>query len=260
MTEEIKKIITEAKNIYLIPSEEPESEGMTGALALFYTLKELGKNVNLITDQFPEKFTFLIPSLDFISSPKNFVLSIPRSKANVSQVYYEKNDEHLKIHLTIDQGTIKKEDVSFYFQEAKPDLIITLGIKSFQKELVTKLDSFGFLLDAPILNIDNTEGNEKFGTMNFVNQSSLAEATLDVIKMIDLPNQSNENLIKRNVANCLLAGLIIHYKNFQDTKTPFEVFQLCADLMKQGADRKQISEHLYKPESQNTPFIHTIKS
>lgn len=260
MTEEIKKIITEAKNICLIPSCDSESEGAVSALALFYTLKELGKNVNLITDQFPEKFNFLLPSLDFISSPKNLVLSIPKSKANVSQVYYEKNEEHLKIHLTVDQGTLKKEDVSFYFQETKPDLVITLGITSFQKELLHNLDSFGFLLDAPLLNIDNKESNEKFGKINIVKQASLSEIILDIIKSVTIENAPQENLVKRNIANCLLAGIIMHYKNFQDTKTPFEVFQLSADLMKQGADRQHIIEHLYKNPPQNTPYIHTIKS
>ena len=73
MLEEIKKIITEAKNICVIPSKENGSESVLSALALFYTLKELDKNVNLIIEHFPEKFNFLVPSLDFITSPKNFV-------------------------------------------------------------------------------------------------------------------------------------------------------------------------------------------
>ena len=50
---ESKQIISEAKNIYLIPSNEPEA--ITATLALFYTLKELGKNVNLVIEKLPEK-------------------------------------------------------------------------------------------------------------------------------------------------------------------------------------------------------------
>src|SRR3989344_8615005 len=123
MNEEAKKLITEAKNICLIPSTTNESESLTAVLALFYTLKELNKNVNLIVEDFPEKLNFLVPSLDFISSPKNFVISIPRSLADVSQVYYEKNEKNLEIHLTVDKGQIKKENISFYFSEPKPDVI-----------------------------------------------------------------------------------------------------------------------------------------
>ena len=91
---ESKQIISDSKNIYLITSEEPEAIAST--LALFYTLKELGKNVNLIIETLPENLKFLAPSLDFISYPKNFVISIPNNVAKISQIYYEKNDDALK--------------------------------------------------------------------------------------------------------------------------------------------------------------------
>ena len=87
---EAKQIIGEAKNIYLLPSQGPEAIAST--MALFYTLKDLGKNVNLILDSLPENLRFLAPSLDFISYPKNFVVSIPNNVAQVSQIYYEKNE------------------------------------------------------------------------------------------------------------------------------------------------------------------------
>src|SRR3989344_8757649 len=153
MTEEIKKLIESSKNIYIVPKEEPEAQ--SAALAVFYTLKELGKNVNVLIESLPENLTFLSPSLDFISYPKNFVVAIPNKVAQVSQIYYEKSDEALKIHLTLSHGNIKKENIAFYFSETKPDLVITLGVKDYTKELEGKLQSFGFLLDSPIINIDN---------------------------------------------------------------------------------------------------------
>ena len=42
---ESKQIISDSKNIYLIPSEEPEAIALT--LALFYTLEELANYYNL---------------------------------------------------------------------------------------------------------------------------------------------------------------------------------------------------------------------
>ena len=112
ITDEVKNLISQAKNIYVIPAENSE-EAVPCALALFYTLKHLNKNVNIVIDNFPEKLNFLVPSLDFISYPRNFVISIPASVAEVSQVYYEKSEENLKIHLTLDKGTIKKDNISF---------------------------------------------------------------------------------------------------------------------------------------------------
>src|SRR3989344_2730509 len=152
---EAEQLISESKNIYIVPSEEDGGESIPVALALFYTLKNLNKNVNMLIQNFPEKLNYLIPSLDFISYPKNFVISIPNNTADVSQIYYEKTDENLKIHLTVNKGAVKKDNISFYYSDAKPDLIITMGIGDFKTYLSEKLDSFGFLLDSAIINIDN---------------------------------------------------------------------------------------------------------
>jgi hypothetical protein len=176
---ELKQLINDSKNIYLIPKEEPEA--ITSTLALFYTLKELGKNVNLILENLPENLKFLAPSADFISYPKNFVISIPDKHAQVSQIFYEKSDDALKIHLTIENGIIKKDDLSFYFTDAKPDLVITLGIKDYQEQLKSKLDSFGFLLDSPVLNIDNGQNNKKFGKINLIEDKPLLELVMSLI-------------------------------------------------------------------------------
>jgi hypothetical protein len=166
--QEAKNLNFPGKNIYLIPEESSNPEAVASALSLFYTLSEAGKNVNIITENFPEYLKFLIPSADFISYPKNFIISIPSSTANISQIYYEKNDDSLKIHLTVENGVVKKDDISFYFSESKPDLVITFGIKDYQKALESKLNSFGFLLDADILNIDSGTENKNFGKINLV--------------------------------------------------------------------------------------------
>ncbi len=252
MTEEIRKLISDSKNIYLIPSQTNEPESLTSALALFYTLKELNKNVNLIVEDFPEKLSFLIPSLEFISSPKNFVISIPKNIADVSQIYYEKNEENLKIHLTVDRGRLKKEDISFYFSEPKPDLVITLGIKDLQSQLSERLDSFGFILDTPILNIDNNLENLKFGKINIIEQKSISEMILEITKSID------ENLINKDVASCLLTGLIIYYENFKSKKTTHEIFQICSDLTKKGASHHQIADNLHKMNQKEVQFLYKI--
>jgi len=238
--QETKNIISEAKNIYIVPEENLNPEAITSALALFYTLKELGKNVNLIIENFPEDLNFLTPALDFISYPKNFVISVPNKIAGVSQIYYEKNDDALKIHLTIEKGTIKKDDIVFYFSENKPDLVITLGIKDYQSQLEGRLNSFGFLLDSPILNIDNIQNNENFGKINLTSDFSITEIVIDLIKSL------NNDSVKKESANCLLAGLVIHTDNFRNFNLTANIFENTAYLMKKGADLKEITNSFYK--------------
>jgi hypothetical protein len=176
--EAAKQFINQVKNIYLIPSNNPEAIAST--MALFYTLKQRDKNVNLLIESLSEDLKFLTPSLDFISYPKNFVISVPNKVAKISQIHYEKNNEALKIHLTVENGVIKKDNISFYFSETKPDLIITLGVSDYQKKL-KELDAFGFLLDSPIINIDNKTDNEKFGKINLVEEKPLLEIIMHLI-------------------------------------------------------------------------------
>ena len=233
-TGEAKQLIADSKNIYLMTSQEPEA--ITSTLALFYTLKDLGKNVNLVMDTLPENLKFLAPSLDFISYPKNFVISIPNSVAQISQISYEKSSDALKVHLTLEGGNIKKDNIAFYFAESKPDLIITIGIKDYRKELSEKLNSFGFLLESPIVDIDTSAGsvqvNQKFGKINLIGDSSLSEIISGI----------TENL-KKEPAECLLAGLVIYTGNFKN-KITANIFEMASTFMKKGADLKTITDNI----------------
>jgi len=233
--QESKQVISDSKNICLIPLEEPEAVALT--LALFYTLKELGKNVNLIIENVPENLKFLAPSLDFVSYPKNFVISVPNKIANISQIFYEKNEEALKIHLTLEGGNIKKENIAFYFSETKPDLIITLGVKDYSQELSNRLNSFGYLLDSPILNIDNEQNNKKFGKINLLDNTSLTEIILSLLKNI------NGGTMKKELAECLLSGIVIYTENFKKNITA-DIFEVAGSLMKSGASLKNITDNI----------------
>ncbi len=256
---ELTTLISQAKNVCIIPVQSGQSrtpttvgESLSAALALFYTLKELGKNVNLIAEEFPEKLQFLVPPLDFISSPKNFVISIPKRVAEISQIYYEKNDEEVKIHVTVDKGRISKEEISFYFENAKPDVIITVGIQDFQKTLEGKLDSFGFLLGAPIINIDNANtDNKKFGQINVVADLSLAETIFSI-------SQTLGATILTHAANALLTGVALHYGNFATGISNPAIFQLCADLVKRGADHMLVSENINRSSEKELKFLGTL--
>jgi len=190
--QESKNLIADSKNIYLVPDENPEA--ITSALSLFYSLNDLDKKVNLIIENIPENLKFLTPSLDFISYPKNFIISIPSKTADISQISYEKNEEAVKIFLTLEKGKINKDDISLYLSESKPDLVITLGIKDYSEQLKGRLNDSGFLLDAPVLNIDslisseqnNMQKNKKFGKINIVEEKPLLEITMRLINNLSL--------------------------------------------------------------------------
>lgn len=234
MDENIKQLIATAKNVALVPSTEPEA--LACALALFYSIQESGRHATVLIDAIPEKLRFLIPSLSSISVPKNFVISIPRATADISQIHYEKTDSHLKIHFTAAAGRLKKEDMSFYMEQPSPDAIITLGIADFKKHLKENLDMSGFLLGAP--------------TLALAHSPSLAENTLNLIQPW--------GAISKAAADCLLAGLAIHYDMFKSFATRPETFQTASDLVKKGAEYHVIVDHLSRSTAEELSFFSAI--
>lgn len=234
MDENTRQLIGNAKNIAIIPSKEPEA--LACALALFYSIQESGRHATVMVDNLPEKLHFLIPSLDAIAAPKNFVISIPREHADIAQIHYEKTDSHLKIHFTASSGQLKKEDISFYREEPTPDAIIALDVADFKKHLERNLDASGFLLGAPVVSVKN--------------DPSLTENVMHLAQ--------SWGATSKDAANCLLAGLAIHYDMFKSFATRPETFQLAAELVKKGAQYHVVVENLSRSTDQELKFFSAI--
>ena len=230
--QEAKRTIEQFQNIRICLSESKQ-ENIACGLALFYTLRDLGKNVNIAIENLPEQLKFLTPSLDYISYPKNLVLSIPRKDNEISQIRYEKDESNLKINLTVSKGNIKKNDISFYFIEPKPDLLITLGIKD--KIEIPIVDP-----QPVILNIDNQQENSNFGRINIISpEKLLPEIVFEIIKAFG-------KTIGKNIAANLLAGVIIASDNFGKKDLSPAILEIAAALMRYGADRQTIIENIHK--------------
>jgi hypothetical protein len=119
-------------------------------------------------------------------------------------------------------------------------------VKDYSKELSNNLNSFGFLLDSPILNIDTAlasgvqaeqTDNKKFGKINIIENYSLPEIIFNLIKNI------NQEPVKKELAECLLCAIVLHTTNFKNGLTA-EIFQTVSELMKNGADLKKIINNL----------------
>ena len=214
-----KKLIENSQNILIVPAQPIHGDSLGSCLALFFTLKKLGKNASILIEKFPEKFQFLTNLLP--SATKDFVISIDGSEKEISQVRYEKNEKGLKIYLTLDKGEIISQDVSFSTLGQNPDLLIV-------SDSGAHLDSY----QAPILDISNL----------MKANSSLSEAVTNLIDLME----SNQTLVDKNIATCLLTGIICASQNFRHPTTRPQALEISAYLINKGANHQKIIQHLYK--------------
>ncbi len=232
-----KKLIEESKKISILPSQKTE-ESIPAGLALFYTLKEIRKDVNFLLDEIPEKFHFLAPSLKETSRPKKFVISVPNQEDNISEIHYEKTNNSLNLYLKTKRRSLKKNQISFSLSEKKPDLLIALGVEGLSEN-----DSFKNISDVPVLNINNKD-KKKLGKINLIkNKTSLSELIIELFKAF------NKEMFKKNTADCLLAGLIVSSNNSQDYKSLSGALNQASFLIKKGASEEKIIRHLKETEN-----------
>mgnify|MGYP001565342585 CR=1 FL=1 len=108
-----QKLIEESQNILIVPARQNQGDDLGSCLALFFTLKKLGKNANLLIEKIPEKFRFLTSGV-----PQNFIININTKNTEVNEVRYEKSEERLKIYLNLNKGLLGEKNVSFDDPEA----------------------------------------------------------------------------------------------------------------------------------------------
>ena len=213
-----KKLVEESENILIVPSRQTSGDSLSSALALLFTLRKMGKNVNILSEEIPENFRFL-SDLEPAGS-RDFVISINGSEKEIGEMRYEKNENGLRIYLTLNRGEINEKDISFPAPDRNPDLLITLGVESSE--------DLSFY-QVPILNIGEIGAKD-----------SLAETSMGLIKTIDAAP------IDKNVATCLLTGIICASQNFHRPKTRPKTFEAAAHLIESGADHQKIIQHLYR--------------
>ena len=122
------------------------------------------------------------------------------------------------------------------------DLMITFGCSSRERCGSVKM----MALDVPIVNIDHHPDNTHFGHVNVVDhtKSSVAELIYDFFLFNKWP-------ITKEVATCLLTGIITDTGSFMHANTQSSTLKAGAQLLGRGALLNKIIKHTYKSKSPN---------
>ena len=119
----------------------------------------------------------------------------------------------------------------------RPDLVFVLECPS--------LDRLGEVkkilpVDSRIVNIDHHPDNEKFGTINYLDlkASAVGEMIYSLLKAYDFP-------INPTMANQIYASILTDTGRFRYSNTSARCLNICAQLVKLGANPKFITHQIY---------------
>jgi len=246
-TQQIQEVIKKSHHILITFRKNFSIDAVASALALYLVLKKQDKLVDIACADFelPKNLAFL-PKAKIIkpkiSNLQRFVISVDTKKDKIDEFSYNLEGDKLKIYISPKAGSFTKENVDAKSSGYKYDLIITLGTPD--------LDSLGqlyqnfteFFFNTTIINIDHHPENEHFGQINLTNMNTVATAEI----LFRLINTIDKNLLDKDIATCLLAGLISETRSFKTPNVTPKTLEIASLLMAAEADRDTIIKNLYR--------------
>ena len=233
--EALTQAISQAQGIGIVISERQTIDSAAAGLALYLSLKETGKNVQIISKKGPLVELSNLFGVDkiessFSGSTNLLTISVPYREGEIEKVSYNIEKDKLNVNLFAEESgiTFNEKDIEYIRKGSAPSLIITVGVLS--------LDEASGLFDssqANIINIDNSSENTLFGTIVLSDSSfsSLSEIAAQFIKELSLPNNPD-------ISQNLLDGISYATRNFSLPTTSAFAFDAAGDLLMLGARRK----------------------
>jgi len=210
---------------------------VAASLSLFLSLSKIGKKVQIVSVKEPlVEVSSLIGvnkiAKSFSGNTTKLVVSLPYTKGEVEKVLFTEASNTINFHLTAAADRtitpFETADIKLNFEGGAPINIITFGVGNLD-ELTGIVET----QNTRIANIDNYQGNNRFGEIVLVSEvlSSLSEIIGKVIKELKLP-------FDVDIAQNILDGILFGTRNFTKQNTSPLAFESASNAMYQGAQRK----------------------
>lgn len=243
----INRIAQATSVLILVPGSS--GDGLASGLALRAFLKKLDKDaVVLALEEVAEKFHFLphvSEVLKEVDLTKSFVVDVSTKRSPLAELTYKKEDDKLSIFLKPISGNLSEQDISFRTSNFPYDLVVVLGVGSFEQLGNFYAHHTDLFFETPVVNIDFRGTNENYGQINIVNLSATSCSEI----VLDLINEFEVSLLDEIIATQLLAGIISETNSFQHVRTTPQTFIKASQLVSLGAKQQDIIGNLYKTKS-----------
>ena len=171
-TNQIIELIREADRIAIMPSKVAGVDAFAAAVGLYFILKEEEKGLTVIyPGKIPEEYG-LFEGVDIVSDPgqRELLVSVDYSNTDASKVNYTTDNDILNFSISPVNRDFDLSRVRTEIRGLDYDLIITIGAQ-LPDDLGRAFQDAGGYGKADVLNIDNTDRNQRFGNINVVNSS-----------------------------------------------------------------------------------------
>lgn len=234
----LKEIFDKQGSFAVVVGQSYTVDEMASALALFLTLKSLGKDVSIISAKQPLVEVSSLVGIDqvrpsFESNSGDLIVSFPYIQDEIGKVSYTLENGLLNIIVKPKDAPLSfgEKDVIFKRSGNLPEILIAVGVKR-----ISELQSFfdvQDLKDTAIINIDKASNNEGFGDIIIIGQgaSSVSEQVANLMLTLGYS-------LDADIAQNLISGIVSATGNFQSPRTSSLAFEMAGTLLRSGAKRE----------------------
>jgi len=253
--QQVVEILKNKQKILLLTHKNPDGDAIGSILALYLSLKKLGKEVIAVcNDAAPSVFDFL-PNVKEISqnfaNSRDFVISLDMSKTRADKVMYKTNGDKLDIIITPrENGRFSKEMLSFSDGSFQFEAIIVLDSTDLERIGSPYEKNPEVFFDIPVVNIDHHAGNDQFGKINLIDitATSTSEILVSVLEALT----GDPKFFNEDIATSLLTGIITDTNSFQNNNTTPKSLTIAAQLVASGGRQQDIIKNIYKTKPLST--------
>lgn len=241
--QEITALLDRSRSILIITRGNPGFDEMGAALAWRDFLRAQGKDTVHVAATVANKnrYKFLPGSSEVRDVPAAadlFVIRLDVSTTKVSELSYDVKGDVMEIKVKPRDGGFTADDVSFAESSFGYDAVIVLGSPELAAIGPIFEQNRELFFNTPVINIDYRTKNIRYGQINaiYLAATSVSEITYEFVK----------DRMTKDIATCLLAGLIAATNRFQSPQVTPATLQLASSLIVAGAPREEIINRLFR--------------
>lgn len=252
----ISNLIDKSQNILVLSHAKPDPDALGSSLAFYLAMKELGKQVTVVTNDPTKENMAFLPAMNTLQytlgGTKDFIISLDTSKNSISKIKYNAEEGRVNIIITPKDGVFSANDVTFRAGKNQYDLIVAFDTGNVEYFGAIYDKNVQMFFDTPIINIDHHASNTDYGQLNLVVPTAASTTEILYEYLVFLEKKNNKKLISPDVATLLLAGLITDTGSFQHANTSPRALEVAANLLDLGGRQQEIIKHFFKTKKLST--------